>query len=76
MTAGVPAEASVQTSAQTSLIVATTAAAAAGSAYKGCKRGDAFTYRLQGQVSYYAGSKYVVQNGWSPTMRAVRHPVG
>jgi hypothetical protein len=38
--------------------------------YKGCKRGTVFTYRLQGQVSYYAGSKYVVHNGWSPKMRA------
>lgn len=38
--------------------------------YKGCKRGTTFTYRLQGQVSYYAGSKYVVRNGWSPKMRA------
>ncbi|MFC5820651.1 hypothetical protein [Nonomuraea harbinensis] len=38
--------------------------------YKGCKRGTVFTYRLQGQVSYYAGSKYVVRNGWSPKMRA------
>ncbi|SFK14891.1 hypothetical protein SAMN05216275_11887 [Streptosporangium canum] len=38
--------------------------------YKGCKRGTIFTYRLQGQVSYYAGRKYVVHNGWSPKMRA------
>ncbi|NRQ37011.1 hypothetical protein HII36_35010 [Nonomuraea sp. NN258] len=38
--------------------------------YKGCKRGTVFTYRLQGQVAYYVGSKYVVHNGWSPTMRA------
>ncbi|MED7930234.1 hypothetical protein SMD20_38805 [Nonomuraea sp. LP-02] len=38
--------------------------------YKGCKRGTTFTYQLQGQVSYYAGSKYVVHNGYSPKMRA------
>ncbi|MER7361210.1 hypothetical protein AB0L44_12985 [Nonomuraea wenchangensis] len=38
--------------------------------YKGCKRGTTFTYRLQGQVSYYAGSKFVVHNGYSPKMRA------
>ncbi|SET22761.1 hypothetical protein [Nonomuraea wenchangensis] len=38
--------------------------------YKGCKRGTTFTYRLQGQVRYYAGSKYVVHNGYSPKMRA------
>ncbi|MEV4804802.1 hypothetical protein AB0K18_32790 [Nonomuraea sp. NPDC049421] len=38
--------------------------------YKGCKRGTTFTYRLQGQVAYYSGSKYVVHNGYSPKRRA------
>jgi len=38
--------------------------------YKSCKRGTVFTYRLHGQVTYYAGKKYKVHNGYSPKMRA------
>src|SRR5690606_38619643 len=38
--------------------------------YKSCKRGTVFTYRLHGQVTYYAGKKYKVDNGYSPKMLA------